>query len=158
MNRILFEVSDEPVNTLMKAIFRKLPIVDRRHIESVIAAVTNGKLTTAVRPFAFGGKIVHELYLDTEKLALFTKREKTGAIVSALIISVLADESKKGNHKKVDLSNQALMTHGKYIANYAKRWKYREEVTAFLRRLKALEDEWRHDYFPDIPDTLESIR
>jgi len=141
MDGILFEVSDEPLNTLIRGIFRKLPLTDRKHIESTIAAVTEMDLTTAVRPFAFGGKIVHELYFDTEKLVLFTKREKMGAIVSALIISMLADRykgGKGGKEGRLPLSNQAVLTHGRLIVSSTKVGGMEEKLQPFPRELRFL--------------------
>lgn len=70
--------------------FRKLSPKERKLVEVGIVAITNNDLVTAVRPFMFGGKVVHELYLDPSKLLFYTRKEKIGAVVSALIIAILA--------------------------------------------------------------------
>lgn len=130
-----FAVSHVQTNYLINDIFRKLPADERKHVEAKIAAVTDSDLTTAVRPFMFGGKVVHELYFDPSKLLFFTRQEKIGAIVSALIISSLAQ---KGD---IPLSDQTARTHTRLIIRYAGSLKYGAEVSAFLRRFIALEDE-----------------
>ena len=111
-------------------------------------AVTDADLTTAVRPFMFGGKIVHELYFDPTKLLFFTREEKVGAVVSAFAISYLAE------HGDVPLSDQSLRTHAEQIIQYGKRLNYEGEVSRFLRRFKTLEDEWR-GLFDDLTEQAD---
>ena len=136
---VLLEICNRPANTFVKHIFDGLPALEQNKVKSVVAAVTDSNLTTAVRPFSFNGKIVHELYFDTDKLLFFLKDEKVGAVVSAMIIASLASE------KRMPLSSQALMTHAKLILRAANRLKYGRQVSAFLRRLKSLEDQWRNE-------------
>jgi len=150
MSQILFAVDDESTRSLLAVTFHKLPVQERTHIKSIIAAVTDADLTTAIRPFSFGGKVVHELYFDPAKMLFFDRQEKIGAVVSAFIISCLAQNG------HVPLSDQTLRTHTKMIMRYAKRLKYGAEVSAFLRRYTALEDEWRHNSFPNLPDDCDS--
>jgi hypothetical protein len=131
---------------LVSEVFRKLPPRQRKLVETEIAAIANRTLVTAVRPFMFSGRIVHELYFDVSKLLLLTEMEKIGAIASAFIISFIAQEG------KVPLSDQTLRTHTGLIVRYAKRMKYGTEVLLFLRRFMILEDEWRRNSFPDLPE------
>jgi len=143
MNRIVFALTHESANALLRRIFGGIPIQERRRITSVLGAVTEKALPTAVRPFMFGGKIVHELYFDPEKMRFFVRREKIGAIVSAFIIASLTRESEPRTETGIALSDQTLMDHTSLIVRHAKLWKFGDEVSAFLRRLKVLEDEWR---------------
>jgi hypothetical protein len=69
--------------------------------------------------------------------------EKIGAVVSALVIASLAKESEQRVAEEFPLTDQTLVEHADAIVRRAKRWKYGPEVSAFLRRMKALEDEWR---------------
>ena len=131
---------------LVDEVFRSLPAKERKLVESRITAITDSDLVTAVRPFMFGGKVVHELYFDPSKLLFFTSLEKIGAIVSAFAISCLAQND------DVPLSDQTVRTHAKQIIQYGRRLKYDSEVSAFLRRLNTLENEWRRDSFSDLPD------
>jgi hypothetical protein len=106
--------------------------------------VTDADLTTAVRPFSFGGKVVHELYFDITKLRFFLKEEKIGAIVSAFIIALLAQYSRsRGDSSPFPLSDQSLVTNQNLITRYAKHLKYRREVSSFLTRCNDLENQWR---------------
>jgi hypothetical protein len=139
-------IDHHPTNSLVADIFRKLPHKERRRVETEIAAVTDTDLPTAIRPFMFGGKVVHELYFDPAKLVFFIGGEKSGAVVSAFIISILAHDA------GAPLSDQSLRTHPRLIIRYAKRLKYGPEVSTFLRRFEACESEWRRDSFPDLPD------
>jgi hypothetical protein len=41
-----------------------------------------------------------------------------------------------------------LAEHAEVIIGHARKWKYGKEVSAFLRRLMNLEDEWRESAFP----------
>lgn len=148
MNELLFAVTTEATNSLVERIFRGLPVQERERIQSSIAAVTDDYLPTAVRPFMFGGKVVHELYLDPEKLRFFVKHERIGAIVSAFIIASLAQESKQRIEEEASLFDQVLWLHRQLVLQHAKRWRYAREVSAFLNRLKILEDEWRESAFP----------
>ena len=144
-----FAVGHQQTSHLVSGIFRKLPAGERKLIEDEIAAVTDTDLTTAVRPFMFGGKIVHELYFDPAKLLFFTREEKVGAIVSAFAISYLA---KSGD---APLSDQSLRTHAEQIIQYGKRLKCGGEVARFLRRLRSLEDEWRRDSSADLSEQAD---
>lgn len=90
-----FAVSHSQIIELIKDILGKLPARERNNVENTIAAVTEANLVTAVRPFMFGGRIVHELYFDPSKLLFFTMQERNGAVVSALIIAYLAHEKAK---------------------------------------------------------------
>jgi hypothetical protein len=120
-------VSDRQTHDLIRDILRNFAARERNQVENVIAAVTDADLVTAVRPFMFGGRIVHELYFDRSKLLFFTMEEKIGGAVSALIIAYLA-------HKKVvPLSDQALMNHSKLVFREAKRLHYASQVSAFLQ-------------------------
>jgi hypothetical protein len=132
-----FEIHDYRTNALVNKIFRTLTKAQRVSIESMIGAVTDDKLVTAIRPFMFSGKILHELYFDPDKLVFFNNQEKIGAVLSALIISCLA---KKGS---LTMSDQELLAHPELIAREGRRWKHGEEVSAFVERLRGLEDEWR---------------
>jgi hypothetical protein len=136
----------EATNSLVREVFKRLPVQERRRIEPVIAAVTDDDLPTAVRPFMFGGKVVHELYFDPPKLRFFVKSEKIGAIVSPFITAPLAKESEARIKRAIALSDQALSDHANLIIRRAKRWKYGRQVSAFLRRLKTLEDEWKEEF------------
>jgi hypothetical protein len=147
VSRILFAVAPEKLNCMAKSIFKRLPAEARRRIESSIAAVTDGDHPTAVRPFMFGGKITHELYFDLVKLRFLAKHEKIGAIISAFIIASLAGGSGKGAGERVPLSDQALFDYADLIVRGAREWKSGSEVSAFLRRLKTMEDEWRRAAF-----------
>jgi hypothetical protein len=131
-----FSITDSQTGWLVGEVFRKLPAKERKQVESRIAAVTDCDIVTVVRPLMFGGKVVHELYFDPCKLTFFTRREKLGAIASAFVISCLAQN-------EVPLSDQTLRTHAKQIYEYGKRLKFGNEVSAFLRRFRTLEDEWR---------------
>ena len=136
-----FALGHRQTSSLVNEVFRKLPAKERKSIETGIAAVTDTDLVTAVRPFMFGGRVIHELYFDPSKLLFYTRQEKIGAVVSAFIISSHAHNS------NVPLSDQSLRTHAKQIIEYGKRWKYGCEVSAFLGRCMTLEDEWRRDSF-----------
>ena len=125
-------VDHRQTSYLVDEVFRKLPAKERKRVQTRIAAVIDSDLVTAVRPFMFGGKVVHELYFDPAKLLFFTRQEKIGAIVSALIISLLAKNAP---------SDQMVRTHRKETIQYAKRLKYGTEVSAFLRRINTLENE-----------------
>lgn len=107
MSRILFAINHEPTKCLIKDVFRTLPVQERSGMESSIAAVTDDDLPTAVRPFMFGGKVIHELYFDPAKLLFFVRREKVGAVVSAFTISSLANESEPRIGEEIPLSDQA---------------------------------------------------
>jgi hypothetical protein len=131
-----FEVGNHSTRVLVSDVFRELPLKVRRGVEAKLAAVTDTELVTAVRPFMFGGRVVRELYFDPSKLLFFNKREKIGAVMSAFIISYLAQRY------DVPLSDQTLRTHHSLILRYAKRLRCRVEVSAFLRRTFELEDEW----------------
>lgn len=144
-----FAISDNAVSELVNYVFRTLPAKEREHVENKIAAVTDADLTTAVRPFMFGGRVVHELYFDPSKLLFFTREEKIGAVVSAFVISSLAQNG------DVPLSDQTLRTHDELIMRSANRLKYGTEVSLFLRRFMTLENEWRQNTFPDIRDEDE---
>jgi hypothetical protein len=128
---------DRQTANIITGVLGELSPTERRILETEVVAIADRELVTAVRPFMFGGMVVHELYLDSAKLLFYTTREKIGAIVSAFIIVLL---SRKGN---VPFSDQSLRTHAKQINRYGKRLKYGDEVTAFLRRVTNLEDEWR---------------
>jgi hypothetical protein len=139
-------ISHRPTSDLVNHVFRNLPAKERKRVENKIAAVTDTNLTTAVRPFMFGGKVVHELYFDTSKLLFFIREEKIGAIVSAFAISSFPQNA------EVPLSDQSLITHAEQIIRYGKRLKYENEISAFLGRLRTLEDEWSRDSFGDLSD------
>ena len=70
---VLFEMTSDRTNALISGIFRRLPISERKCIQSSIAAVVDDDLPTAVRPFMFGGKIVRELCFDSHKLWFFLR-------------------------------------------------------------------------------------
>jgi hypothetical protein len=139
MKQTCFAVCDRSTNSLVRNTFEMLPRRERERISSVITAVTDKSLPTAVRPFMFQGKTVHELYFDSEKMLFFTKMEKIGCTLSAMIIACLASE------KKLPLSDQALMEHSGLITKYAKRLNHSHEVSAFIARLKMLEDGWKKE-------------
>jgi hypothetical protein len=122
--------------------FKRFPIAERRSVESIIQAITDTHLPTAVRPFMFRGKIAHELYFDNEKMWMLTNKEKLGAVASALIISCLAEQSQEKGGNGI-LDDQLVMTQSNIIMREAKRLKCDTEVSAFLKKVKALEDEWR---------------
>ncbi len=143
-----FAVGHPQTGHLVGEVFRHLPTKERKLVETKVAAVTDTELVTAVRPFMFGGKLVHELCFDPSKLLFFTKQEKVGAIVSAFLISCLAENG------AVPLSDQTLRTHAGLIIRYAKRMKYGREVSLFLRRFTILEDEWRRDSFPQLSEDI----
>jgi len=109
----------------------------------MIGAITEDDLPTAVSPFMFGGKVVHELYFDHSKLVFFTKPERIGVIASALIIASLAAKSEGNVNGKLPLSDQLIAEHPELIVRRARNWKYGREVSTFLTRLNELEDEWR---------------
>jgi hypothetical protein len=134
-----FSVHNDSLDSLATATFRKLPAHDRKNVESMIEAVTDADLTTAIRPFSYGGKIVHELYFDPAKLLFFTRQEKRGAFVSAFIVASLARDG------HMPLSSESLRTHARYILRCAQRLNCKQEARAFLRRFTTLEDEWRLD-------------
>lgn len=131
-----FAVSHHATSQLVKGVFQSLPVKLRNGVENEIGAVTDTKLVTAVRPFMFGGRVIHELYFDPDKLLFFTMREKIGAVLSALIIAELADK------QSVALSDN-VEDRSNLILREAKRLKYGRQVSAFLRRIKTLEAEWR---------------
>jgi hypothetical protein len=133
---LLTQLADTQTGCLVSDVFRKLPATERKRVENEIAAITGGELVTAVRPFMFGGKVIHELYFDPSKLLFFTRQEKIGAVLSAFVIASLA-------HDAVPLSDQSLITHASQIRRYGKRLKYGSEISAFLRRLRILEYDWR---------------
>jgi hypothetical protein len=132
-----FLIADTQTSCLVSDLFRRLPARERKHVESKIAAITNSDLVTAVRPFMFGGRVVHELYFDPFKLMFFTRQEKIGAVISAFAIASLAHDG------AVPLSDQALRTHTSQIIRYGRSLKHGTEISAFLRRLRILEDDWR---------------
>jgi len=138
-----FVIADTQTGCLVSDVFRKLPARERKRVESKIAAITNSDLVTAVRPFMFGGRVVHELYFDPCKLVFFSRQEKLGAVISAFAIASLARDG------AVPLSDQALRTHTSQIIQYGRSLKYGSEISAFLRRVRILEDDWRKgsDYF-----------
>ena len=143
-------VDHRQTSYLVDEVFRKLPAKQRKCVQTGIAAVTDTELVTAVRPFMFGGRVVHELYFDPAKLLFFTRQEKIGAVVSAFIIASLAQNN------QVPLSDQALRTHARLITRCAQRLNYGYEVSAFLGRFRCLEDRWRRDAFPDLTDDTDS--
>lgn len=143
-NRIGLRLSlGEPSYSSLMEMFKRFPIRERRSIESIIQAITDNDLPTAVRPFMFHGKIAHELYFDNEKMWMLTNEEKLGAAASALIISYLAERSRGKDGNGVPLDDQLVMTQADIMMREAKRLKCETEVSAFLKRVKALEDEWR---------------
>lgn len=141
-----FAIGHHQTSSLVEEVYRKLPAKERKLVERRIVAITDSDLVTTVRPFMFGGKVVRELYFDPAKLLFFTVIEKIGAIISAFIIASLAQNA------GVPLSDQSLRTHAKQIVQFGNRLKYGSEVSAFLRRVGTLEDEWRRDSFSDLPD------
>lgn len=132
-----FQICDDRTSTLVVNVFRELPKKEQKTIESVIGAVTDHKLITVIRPFMLSGKVIHELYFDPAKLVFFIEQERIGAVLSAFIISSLAQRG------ALALSDQELMTHPELIIRDARRLKHATEVSAFLRRFTALEDEWQ---------------
>jgi hypothetical protein len=96
----------------------------------------------------FGGKAIHELYLEPVRLHYFLRHEKIGLIVSALIIASLTGETEEKIVGRVPLSDLALIDHSALILRRAKQWKYEREVHAFLRRFNALADDWSRSAFP----------
>jgi len=122
---------------LIEQVLRKLSVEERELVEHRIKAITDCDLVTAVRPFMFGGKVIHELYFDPSKLAFFADQEKIGAVLSAFIIASLAERG------LLKLSDQELRTHPDLIAREARSLKHANEVSAFLSKFAHLEDEWR---------------
>jgi hypothetical protein len=139
---MIFSIYNEQTNRLVKGIFMDLPQRERRRVSAVISAVTDARLTTAVRPFSFGGKVVHEIYFDTDKLRFFLHEEKVGAILSAFIIAMLVNDS--GPHN-LPLSDQSLITYAGRVIQCARHLKRRKEVSSFLQRCINLENQWRED-------------
>jgi hypothetical protein len=144
---MIFSIYGEQTNQFVKRIFMSLPQKERRRVSVVISAVTDAELNTGVRPFSFGGNVVHEIYFDTAKLRFFLNEEKVGAILSAFIIAMLAEESASRIHSlnNFPLSDQALMTYAGHIIEYAKHLKCSKEVSSFLARCSNLENQWRKD-------------
>ena len=64
---MIFSIYNEQTNRLVKGIFMGLPQKERRRVSAVISAVTDANLTTAVRPFSFGGKVVLFLLRTKER-------------------------------------------------------------------------------------------
>jgi hypothetical protein len=136
-------MTDESTNSMAERIFARLPSGERSRIGATIAVVTDKSLPTAVRPFMFGAKVVHELCFDTEKLWFFVKDEKIGAIVSAFVIASLSEKSKQQARRDFLFSDQSLIERRDLIIERAKRWNYGRQVSAFLERLVRIEKEWR---------------
>jgi hypothetical protein len=138
---MFFSIRNEETNHYVKQVFNTLPIKERKQVNSIIAAVTDADLTTAIRPFGFGGKVVHELYFDPNKLRRFDKNQKVGAVVAAFIIASLSLETKG----RFPLDNRTLRTRSGEIMNRARRWRYAGAVSSFLKALNFQEDEWNRE-------------
>jgi len=141
MSEVRFVIANERISSLVREIFSKLPVEERERIGSIISAVTDADLVTAVRPFAFAGRVVHELYFDPRKLSLFGKRERVGAIVAAFIMASLATDTER----RFPLDNRALKSRGRQIIVQARRWKYADEVSSFLNEMNFQEDQWKRE-------------
>jgi hypothetical protein len=140
---MIFAVTNTTTKMLTKDVFSGLPDEVRKQIGLTVAAVVDADLTTVVRPFMFGGKVVHELYFDPAKLGLYNENERAGAALTAFIICWLAHRT-----AKFPLTDQALRTHHKRILGQARRWKCFGTVNAFLRKFSRLEDEWQRESSP----------
>ena len=141
MTEVRFVIAIQRINSLVQEIFSTLPVEDRLRIGSIISAVTDADLVTAVRPFMFRGKVVHELCFDTNKLRLFDKNQKVGAVVAAFIIASLSLETKG----RFPLDSQTLRTRSGEIMARARRWKYANAVSGFLKALNSQEDQWNRE-------------
>jgi hypothetical protein len=141
---MLFSLRNEQANQFIRRIFDTFPRREQRQVESVISGVVDAELTTAIRPFGYGGKVIHEAYFDLAKLRFFLKQEKIGAIISAFIIPLLVKQSQlDADFPAISLSNQLLVTNPDLITQYAKNLNYHKEVFSFLTRCNDLENQWR---------------
>jgi hypothetical protein len=138
---VLFSIRNQETNQLVKRVFDTLPTDERKQVDTIISAVTDADLTTAIRPFGFGGKVIHELYFDPNKLHLFDRNQKVGTIVAAFIIASLSLETKG----KFPLDNQTLRTRSGEIMDRARRWKHGRAVSSFLKALNLQEDQWNRE-------------
>ena len=141
MSEPRFVIANERISSLIQEIFSKLPAEERGRIGSIISAVTDADLVTAVRPFTFAGKVVHELYFDPRKLSLFGKQERVGAIVAAFTIASLTTETKR----RFPLDSRTLKSRGRQVIDQARRWKYSGEVSSFLDEMNFQEDQWKRE-------------
>jgi len=131
-------IADGQTNSLVADLFQTLPDEDCRRVISSIVAVTDAELTTAVRPFGFGGKVVHELHFNPSKLKLFSTKQRTGAVLTAFAVCCLTEETSG----KFPLSNQILAARRRRtIAKRAIRWNRVREVSSFLNEVMSQERE-----------------
>jgi hypothetical protein len=140
---MIFSICGE-TNQFVKRIFMSLPREEQRRVSAAISAVTDDCLTTAIRPFSFGGRVVHEIYFDLDKLRFFLNEEKVGAVLSAFIIAILVYDS---GSRSFPFSDESLITYAGRVIQYAKHLKRRKEVSSFLYRSMDLENQWRKDEF-----------
>jgi len=141
MSEVRFVIANETISSLVQETFSKLPAEERGRIGSKISAVTDADIVTAVRPFTFAGKVVHELYFDPSKLRLFNKEQRVGAVMAAFIIASLAQETKG----EFPLDNQNLKTRSSQIIKRARHWGYADEVSSFLKEMNFQEGEWSRE-------------